>query len=52
MSKRLERMRDNPAANWTIGDIEAVCHEFGIFCEPPAAVARTTRSPIPASPKS
>ena len=28
-------MRDNPAANWTIGDIEAVCHEFGISCEPP-----------------
>jgi hypothetical protein len=35
MSKRLERMRDNPAANWTIGDVEALCHEFGILCEPP-----------------
>jgi len=35
MSKRLERMRDNPAANWTLGDVEAVCQEFGISCEPP-----------------
>jgi hypothetical protein len=32
MSKRLERMRRNPAADWTIGDIEAVCREFRIEC--------------------
>jgi hypothetical protein len=30
MSKRLERMRRNPAADWTIGDMEAVCREFRI----------------------
>ncbi|MCX5494880.1 type II toxin-antitoxin system HicA family toxin [Kaistia dalseonensis] len=35
MSKRLERMRSGPAADWTIADVEAVCREFGIFCEPP-----------------
>jgi hypothetical protein len=34
MSKRLERMRSNPAANWTIGDVEAVCREHAILCEP------------------
>ena len=34
MSKRLERMRSNPAANWTIEDVEAVCREHAILCEP------------------
>ena len=34
MSKRLERMRRNPAADWTIEDIEAVCREHAILCEP------------------
>jgi hypothetical protein len=35
MSKRLERMRRNPAADWTINDVEAVCREHGIQCMPP-----------------
>jgi hypothetical protein len=35
MSKRLEAMRGNPAGDWTIGDVEGVCREFGILCEPP-----------------
>lgn len=35
MSKRLERMRANPLADWRIDDIESVCKEFGISCEPP-----------------
>ena len=30
MSKRLERMRGNPAGDWTISDIEAVCREHGV----------------------
>ena len=34
MSKRLERMRRNPAADWTIENIEAVCREHAILCEP------------------
>jgi hypothetical protein len=34
MSKRLEAMRHNPAGDWTIGDVEAVCREYGILCEP------------------
>lgn len=34
MSKRLERMRANPAADWTINDVEAVCREHGVLCEP------------------
>lgn len=35
MSKRLEAMRRNPAGNWTIGDIAALCEEFSVMCEPP-----------------
>ena len=35
MRKRLEAMRANPAANWRIGDIEAVCAEHGLRCSPP-----------------
>jgi hypothetical protein len=33
MSKRLDGMRENPANDWTIRDVEAVCREFGILCE-------------------
>ena len=33
MSKRLEAMRANPAADWRIRDIEAVCAEFGVLCQ-------------------
>ena len=33
MSKRLEAMRRNPVGDWTIGDVEAVCREYGIICE-------------------
>ena len=25
----LERMRRNPAGDWRIGDVEAICREFG-----------------------
>ncbi|SHF61648.1 hypothetical protein SAMN02745157_2554 [Kaistia soli DSM 19436] len=35
MSKRLEAMRRNPAGGWTIGDVAALCREFGALCEPP-----------------
>lgn len=35
MSKRLERMRANPRADWTMADVEAVCREHGIRCDPP-----------------
>jgi hypothetical protein len=34
-SKRLERMRQNPLADWTIEDVEAVCREHDIRCSPP-----------------
>jgi hypothetical protein len=33
---RLDRMRSNPAGDWKIADIEAVCAEYGIRCTPPA----------------
>ena len=35
MSKRLEAMRANPRSGWRIEDVEAVCREHGIFCQPP-----------------
>ena len=35
MGKRLEAMRHNPKADWRIGDVEAVCCEHGIDCDPP-----------------
>lgn len=34
MSKRLEAMRRNPHADWTISDVSALCREFGILCGP------------------
>jgi len=30
-SSLLERMRHNPAADWTIRDVEAVCREHGLL---------------------
>ena len=30
MSNRLEKMRGNPKADWTIADVVAVCREHGI----------------------
>ncbi len=35
MSKRLEAMRANPRAGWTISDVAAVCEEFAVLCHPP-----------------
>ncbi len=32
---RLDRMTANPAGDWTIDDIEALCREHGIRCTPP-----------------
>jgi hypothetical protein len=34
-SKRLEAMRRNPRADWTISDVEAVCREHDLNCDPP-----------------
>jgi hypothetical protein len=28
-------MRSNPRGDWTIADVEALCREFGMTCEPP-----------------
>jgi hypothetical protein len=33
---RLERMRANPAGDWTIRDVEAVCREHGVRCMQPS----------------
>ncbi len=35
MTRRLDDMRSNPRGDWRIGDVEALCREFGILCEPP-----------------
>jgi hypothetical protein len=34
MSDRLERMRRNPVGDWTIRDVESVCREYAVLCEP------------------
>jgi len=34
-SKCLAHMRSNPAGDWTIEDIVAVCREHGVRCSPP-----------------
>ncbi|MBI1868726.1 MAG: type II toxin-antitoxin system HicA family toxin [Methylocystis sp.] len=34
MSRRLDAMRRNPAGDWRIEDVEALCREFAILCEP------------------
>ena len=39
----LDRMRRNPAADWTISDVEALCREPGLRCAPPSGGGRTTR---------
>jgi hypothetical protein len=32
--KRLEAMRRNPASDWKIADVEAVCREYEVDCLP------------------
>jgi len=32
---RLEQMRANPRGDWRISDVESVCREHDVFCEPP-----------------
>ena len=38
MAKRspdlLDRMRRNPVGDWTIRDVETICRQHGILCEP------------------
>ena len=36
MATLLDRMRRNPAADWTIADVAAVCSQHGIRCNPPS----------------
>ena len=35
MSKRLEAMRANPAGNWRMKDVEAICKAHGLRCSAP-----------------
>ncbi|MEY4941554.1 MAG: hypothetical protein RL299_1362 [Pseudomonadota bacterium] len=34
--KRLEAMRNNPRADWTIGDVRAACSGLNVSCQPPS----------------
>jgi len=36
MTDLLERMRHNPAGDWSIRDVENVCKAAGIACTPPS----------------
>jgi len=33
-SDQLQRMRRNPAGDWTIRDVETICHEYGLLFRP------------------
>jgi hypothetical protein len=33
-SKRLENMRANTRGDWTISDVERLCREYDVLCEP------------------
>ena len=35
MSSRLDQMRRHPQSDWTSRDVEALCREHDISCEPP-----------------
>ena len=35
MNDRIEAMRRNPAGDWRLADISALCREYGIDCDPP-----------------
>jgi len=35
MSDLLDRMRRNPAGDWTIRDVETLCRQHRILCAPP-----------------
>ena len=47
MSDTLDRMRHNPAADWTISDIEAVCLQHGVRCAPPLDGGSHYKVPYP-----
>jgi len=34
MDDLLDRMRRNPAGDWTIRDVETLCRQHNILCEP------------------
>jgi hypothetical protein len=34
-SKMLEKMRGNPAGDWKIENVETLCRQVGLECEPP-----------------
>jgi hypothetical protein len=36
MTDRFDQMRRNPAADWSIADVEAVCREHGLRCSAPS----------------
>lgn len=36
MPDLLDQMRRNPAADWTISDVEGACARYGVRCIPPS----------------
>ncbi len=36
MPDLLSRMRNNPAADWTVSDVARVCAQHGVRCVPPS----------------
>ena len=48
MTWRLDAMRDNPAAGWTIADVAAVCRDVGANCVAPRGCGSHYRVSHPA----
>ena len=36
--KSFEQMERNPRGDWTVNDIQTVCREYGLWCEPPSGL--------------
>lgn len=50
VSDLLDRMRRNPAADWTIPDVETVCAQHGVRCTPPCGRFMTIPRARPVEP--
>jgi hypothetical protein len=45
----LDRMCANPLGDWTLSDVETICREYGVTCNPPAGGGSHDKLSDPAS---
>ena len=46
-TRRLDRMRANPAADWSMDDVVSLCREHTIRCSPPSGGGSHWKVSIP-----